>query len=147
MFTLVIIIHIITCVLLVATVLLQQGKGAEIGAVFGASETLFGSSGPATFLNKLTTVVAVVFMITSLSLTYLSAHQGSESVMDEIEVTTTPAVPETRSGTEAGPLENTGEPEQDNAVQSQQKPDSAQPAGTGEVDETQDTGQTDTSRQ
>ncbi len=86
MFTFVVIIHIIVCIMMVLTVLLQQGKGAEIGAVFGSSETIFGSTGPATFLGKLTTALAVIFMITSLSLTYLSAHKGSGSIMEEVSV-------------------------------------------------------------
>ncbi len=84
MYTAVIVIHIIVCVFLVLSVLLQKGKGAEIGAVFGSSEALFGSTGPITFLNKMTTVVAVIFMITSLTLTYLSAHKGSGSVMEGV---------------------------------------------------------------
>ncbi len=101
MYTFVVIIHIIVCILLVLSVLLQKGKGAEIGAVFGSSEALFGSTGPITFLNKLTSVVAVVFMITSLALTYLSAHKGTGSIMEEVTTpppaTTAPA-PQAPSG-------------------------------------------------
>ena len=81
----VIAIHVITCILLVVAVLLQQGKGAEIGAVFGASDTIFGSSGPASFLHKFTAGLAALFMITSFSLTYMSAHRTESSVMQNVE--------------------------------------------------------------
>ena len=90
MFTLLIVFHVLICILLVVTVLLQQGKGAEIGAVFGSSEALFGSSGPVTFLNKVTTVLAALFMISSLALTYVGAHRGSGSIMQNV-VKTMPA--------------------------------------------------------
>jgi len=75
------IIHIVVCILLVVIVLLQRGKGASMGAAFGgSSQTLFGSSGPGTLLGKMTTGVAVVFMLTSLWLAYFAVHKGS-SVM------------------------------------------------------------------
>jgi preprotein translocase subunit SecG len=63
-------VHILVSVLMIMIILLQTGKGAEIGAAFGGgySQTLFGSSGPVGFLNKLTTVVAIFFMLTSLLL-------------------------------------------------------------------------------
>ncbi len=92
MFTLLIVFHVFICFLLVVTVLLQQGKGAEIGAVFGSSEALFGSSGPVTFLNKITTVLAALFMISSLALTYVGAHRGSGSIMQDV-VKTMPVQP------------------------------------------------------
>ena len=67
-------LHIIVAVFLILVVLLQTGKGAEMGAAFGgASQTLFGGGGPAGFMAKLTTAAAVLFMITSLSLAYVSA--------------------------------------------------------------------------
>ena len=65
-------IHITTVILLVITVLLQSGKGAEISASFGgSSQTVFGSSGGANFFQKLTYTLAAIFMITSLTLTIL----------------------------------------------------------------------------
>ena len=68
----------LVCIFLILIVLLQSGKGAEMGAAFGgSSQTLFGSRGAATFLNKLTTVAAVVFMITSLLLTMLTTKGSS----------------------------------------------------------------------
>ncbi|HTZ19079.1 MAG TPA: preprotein translocase subunit SecG [Dissulfurispiraceae bacterium] len=72
------ILHVLVCIFLILIVLLQSGKGAEMGAAFGgSSQTLFGSRGAATFLNKLTTVAAVVFMITSLLLTMLTTKGSS----------------------------------------------------------------------
>ena len=69
-------LHVIVCVLMIMIILLQTGKGAEMGAAFGGgySQTLFGSAGPVGFLNKLTTVVAVFFMLTSLVLAFLAGH-------------------------------------------------------------------------
>jgi preprotein translocase subunit SecG len=95
MYTFVVVLHIIVCVVLVLSVLLQQGKGAEVGAVFGSSEAVFGSAGPASLLSKITTAVAVVFMVTSLCLTYLAAHHEGGSVMKgvgEVAVPSTPPV-------------------------------------------------------
>jgi preprotein translocase subunit SecG len=72
------IIHILACFFLIAVVLLQSGKGAEIGAAFGgSSQTLFGSRGSASFLSKMTTVVAVVFMLTSLTLAVVTSKGSS----------------------------------------------------------------------
>jgi preprotein translocase subunit SecG len=74
-------------------VLLQAGKGAEMGAAFGgSSQTLFGSSGAMGFLTKLTTVVAVIFMITSLLLAFSSTKRAS-SVMKEKPAQEVPAAP------------------------------------------------------
>jgi preprotein translocase subunit SecG len=91
MYTLVVTVHIVACVILVLSVLLQQGKGAEVGAVFGSSEAVFGSSGPASLLSKITTAVAIVFMVTSLSLTYLAAHHEGGSVMKDVAPVSAPA--------------------------------------------------------
>ena len=76
--------HIILCVLLVGAILLQAGKGADIGAVFGgaSSQTLFGSRGPASFLAKFTVAVAVLFLITSLSMARLARNVSEKSVID-----------------------------------------------------------------
>ena len=76
-------LHVSVCVLLILIVLLQSGKGAEMGVSLGggAGQTLFGAGGPATILTKITTGVAILFMITSLSLAYMSGHQSDTSVM------------------------------------------------------------------
>ena len=86
MSTLLIIIHILVCIALIMIVLLQTGKGADMGAAFGggSSQTLFGSTGASTFLSKATTGAAILFMVTSLSLAYLSSHRtGGESVVTD----------------------------------------------------------------
>lgn len=80
MIVIVTILHVIMCLILIAIVLLQTGKGASMGAAFGgASNTLFGAAGPANFLNKLTTVAAVVFMITSFTLAIVSSREKTDS--------------------------------------------------------------------
>jgi preprotein translocase subunit SecG len=81
-----VIIHTLVCLFLIAVVLLQSGKGAEIGAAFGgSSQTIFGSRGAASFLSKLTTVSAIVFMITSLLLAVVTNKGGS--VVKKVPVT------------------------------------------------------------
>ena len=81
MTTLVITVHIIVCLALILIVLLQHGKGAGIGAAFGgSSQTVFGSTGAAPFLAKMTAVAAILFMVTSLGLTFMG-RQKEASVM------------------------------------------------------------------
>jgi len=81
MTTIVVILHIVVCLALICIVLLQHGKGAGIGAAFGgSSQTVFGSTGAAPFLAKLTAAAAIVFMVTSLGLTFLG-RQKEVSVM------------------------------------------------------------------
>jgi preprotein translocase subunit SecG len=94
LYTILIVTYVIVCVFLVLTVLLQKGKGAEIGAVFGSSDTIFGSAGPASFLHKVTSGLAVLFMVLALVLTYLSAHRVEDSIMQDAEVTTGPVTAE-----------------------------------------------------
>ena len=77
------VVHILVCFALILIVLLQAGKGAEMGAAFGgASQTLFGSAGAMGFLTKLTTIAAVIFMITSLLLTFASSRRASTVVRE-----------------------------------------------------------------
>jgi len=73
------IIHVIIAIGLILIVLLQTGRGSDMGAAFGggSSQTLFGSSGSSGFMTKLTTIAAVVFMVTSLVLAYTYSHKGS----------------------------------------------------------------------
>ncbi len=83
MYTATVILHLIVCFLMIAAILLQAGKGAEIGAAFGgSSQTVFGSRGPGTFLSKVTVAAAVIFMLTSLSLALLSRQENVASVID-----------------------------------------------------------------
>ncbi len=72
------VIHVFACLFLIVVVLLQTGKGTDMGAVFGGgSQTLFGASGAGNLLTKLTTATAITFMITSLILTYSQTHSSS----------------------------------------------------------------------
>ena len=72
MHTLLLVIHLVACLLLVGVVLMQSGKGGLGTALGGGGETFFGGRGAAPFLTRATTVLAVVFMITSLSLALIS---------------------------------------------------------------------------
>jgi preprotein translocase subunit SecG len=101
---LILIMHVLTALTIVGLVLLQQGKGADIGAAFGSGSagSMFGSAGSANFLSRTTAVLAVVFFLTSLGLTYMSSRTSeptgvmatqpapAESLPDQIP---TPGVP------------------------------------------------------
>jgi preprotein translocase subunit SecG len=93
MYTLVSVIHIIVSIVMVIAVLLQVGKGATMGSTFGggaSSQTIFGSAGPATFLTKITVGCAVIFMLTSMYLTYLSGKTRISSIMSNVPAVTVP---------------------------------------------------------
>jgi preprotein translocase subunit SecG len=76
-------LHILIASGLILIVLLQSGKGADIGAAFGggSSQTVFGGRGAATFLSKATTVLAVLFMVMSIALTLLASQRGGTTVV------------------------------------------------------------------
>ncbi len=82
------IIHVLACLFLIGIVLLQQGKGSDMGAAFGggSSQTVFGADGPMPLLSKVTTGCAIIFMVTCLSLAYLTAHDSTSSIMNQINV-------------------------------------------------------------
>ena len=84
MSTFLIALHVIACLVLILVVLLQRGKGSDMGAALGGggSNTVFGSRGAGNFLTKLTAGCAVVFMCTSLSLAYLGSQDAGERVFD-----------------------------------------------------------------
>ncbi|MFQ5585638.1 MAG: preprotein translocase subunit SecG [Thermodesulfobacteriota bacterium] len=120
MFTAVVVLHIVVSIVLIIVVLLQAGKGASIGASFGgaSSQTLFGSAGPATFFGKMTAACAVIFMITSMSLTYMTAAKRRSSVMEGVE--TIEKAPAQEAPSEETPLqkpEETAAPEKAPAEQ------------------------------
>lgn len=79
------ILHLLVTLGLILIVLLQSGKGADIGAAFGggSSQTVFGGRGAATFLSKLTSALAILFMLTSLTLTILASQRGTSTVVGE----------------------------------------------------------------
>ncbi|MHB1290929.1 MAG: preprotein translocase subunit SecG [Sulfuricella sp.] len=93
--TLVWVIHIIAALGTIGLVLMQHGKGADMGAAFGsgASGSLFGSSGSANFLSRATAVFATVFFLTSLTLTYFSSHKSKPVGVMESHSLAQPAVP------------------------------------------------------
>ena len=97
------IVHVTVCIVLILVVLLQAGKGANMGAVFGgSSQTIFGSSGPGTFLGKMTTIVAIVFMLTSFSLSYTASRKGS-SLMEGARPAAQQSSPAAPAGQPAAP--------------------------------------------
>lgn len=95
--TIILTVHIIVSLSIIGFVLLQHGKGADMGAAFGsgASGSLFGATGSANFLSRVTAVLAAVFFMTSLGLSYIatSSPRASGSVMDSAPAQTAPAVP------------------------------------------------------
>jgi preprotein translocase subunit SecG len=102
------IIHVIVCVGLILVVLLQTGKGAEVGAVFGgSSSTIFGSSGAGNFLTRLTTGMAIVFMITSLTLGYFAGRKPSATIFDSQPATSAPSAPVAPAQESAPPASTT----------------------------------------
>ncbi len=112
MYIVLIIIHVLVCFLMVGAILLQSGKGAEIGASFGgSSQTVFGSRGPANFLSKFTVVVAAIFMLTSLSLAMLAKERTfSSTVIDLKKTESSQTAPATTPTTPAAPAAESHNP-------------------------------------
>jgi preprotein translocase subunit SecG len=82
----VLIIHILAALGVIIFILLQQGKGAEVGASFGsgASQTIFGSQGSGNFLTRTTAILITVFFVTSLTLGYLASNSAKPQDLDEL---------------------------------------------------------------
>ena len=99
--TLITILHVLAAFCLIITVLLQAGKGAAMGSGLGggSSQTMFGSRGAGNFLTKLTTGIAILFMVTSLTLATFSNQNKSSSVIQGIEE----SVPENATESKAPP--------------------------------------------
>lgn len=113
-------LHYVVCVFLVIVILLQAGKGADMGAAFGgSSQTVFGSRGAATFLSKLTTGVAVVFLITSISLASIARNKSKSSILKTVAEPTPVEAPVATPVAQPTP-----------AAQSTPAAESTQPAGT-----------------
>ena len=89
------VLHILVAIFLILVVLLQAGKGAAMGASLGSagSQAMFGSSGPGNFLTKLTTIAAIIFMVTSLSLAVLSSNKDKSSVIHDTGTATEQSPP------------------------------------------------------
>lgn len=78
-------IHIIVCIALILIVLLQRGKGADMGSAFGgSSQTVFGSAGATPVLGKITAAAAIIFMLTCLSLAYIHGKGTTTSIMEGV---------------------------------------------------------------
>ena len=96
MMTLIYVLHFMVCFVLIAVVLLQRGKGSDIGAALGGggANTVFGSRGAGNFLTRMTTGSAIIFMFTSLSLAYVGNRSSDENLFDAGEIeSTAPATP------------------------------------------------------
>ena len=114
--TLILIAHVLAALGIIGLVLLQHGKGADVGAAFGsgASGSLFGATGSANFLSRMTAVLAAVFFLTSLGLAYVATHKprADAGVMDstkEAPAVPVPSIPTPQSGTPAEPAGKTGD--------------------------------------
>jgi preprotein translocase subunit SecG len=132
----VIALHVLICLSIIGVVLLQQGRGADIGAAFGAgaSNTVFGSRGAGNFLTKLTTGFAIAFMVTSLVLAYVAVPRSLESVVGSESGTAgaEPAPAPAATG-EAEPIDEPGDeaPSGFEAIEPPAKPEApALPAGS-----------------
>ena len=123
MITILTIFHVIVCVFLILVVLLQQGNAADWSGAFGggSSQTVFGARGAGTILGKATTAAAIIFMITSLSLTILISSPGNSSVIRPGAKQTNPApapapaaapAPAPEQATPATPAPATPKPEE-----------------------------------
>lgn len=89
MYTIILGLHVFVCFLLIMAVLLQSGKGSDLGsALGGGASEMFGPGAPANVMNKITTVIAVMFLFTSLTLAVLSTKQNSDSVLRSMPVNT-----------------------------------------------------------
>ncbi len=99
------ILHLLVTLGLILIVLLQSGKGADIGAAFGggSSQTVFGGRGAATFLSKLTSALAILFMLTSLTLTLLASQRGTSTVVGEDRPKPAPSAPAAPAPAVPGP--------------------------------------------
>ncbi len=106
----IILLHVCVCFALILIVLLQKGKGADMGAAFGgSSQTVFGSAGATTFLHKVTTIIAIGFMLTSLSLSFFFEKRATSSIMEDLAPTAAPVAESTEAP--AAPAQQTGEPQ------------------------------------
>ncbi len=114
MTTMLLVLHFMVCFVLITVVLLQRGKGADLGAALGGggANTVFGSRGAGNCLTKLTTGRAILFMLTSLSLAYLGTQQSESQLFDAAalasdEAETSPAAGQS-AAPNAGALEEVG---------------------------------------
>src|SRR5438105_7980753 len=105
LYVLTLLVHVVVCVFLIIVVLLQSGKAADLAGAFGGmgSQTAFGPRGSATLLSKATTISAVLFMVTSLSLSIMATRNAGlgTSVLESAPKSSVPA----KSGTPPAPVQ------------------------------------------
>lgn len=111
MYTLLLVIYVLVALFLIALIMLQQGKGADAGALggTGASNTVFGSSGSATFLSRLTAIFATIFMLGALVIANINTHRTdtqSDDLLKRISETPAQTAPVTPSLPTSVPTEN-----------------------------------------
>ena len=113
--TVVLVIHVLVALTIVGLVLLQHGKGADVGAAFGggASGSIFGATGSANFLSRTTAVLAAVFFLTSLGLTYFSFRKGDHKGVMATQPAPVKSVPGQQQvpGAPGGPAAPAGQPQ------------------------------------
>ncbi len=128
---------------LILIVLLQTGKGSDIASAFGGSgsQAMFGSRGPASFLNKMTTIAALLFIVTSVGLSYLSIGNNQNSVMNGLSE---PVEPDAQATDAAVPADDTVQTQESSTGQPAEQPADAAPASGNEA---QNAGQTETGNQ
>lgn len=130
--TVVLLVHVLLALALIGLILLQHGKGADAGAAFGsgASSTVFGSQGSASFMSRATKWLAILFFITSGTLAYLSRGQEgpAPSVMDAESVMEQPAEPAVEVDDDLPPVDAPVEDEQ--AAEDVQEDDAPPPSSS-----------------
>ena len=135
MYALVMTIHVVVCIFLIIVVLLQSGKAADLAGAFGGmgSQTAFGPRGSATLLSKATTISAVLFMVTSLSLSILATRRAGlgTSVLDSAPARTAPAGPKAPAPVTSAPA---GVPAGAQPVQINVKPQPGDKPGEVKID-------------
>ena len=99
----VILLHVTVCIALILIVLLQRGKGADMGAAFGgSSQAVFGSAGATSFMHKITAAAAIIFMLTSLTLALLFGRGSSSSIMEGVSQPQAPVAQEAQPSVPVG---------------------------------------------
>ncbi len=127
MVTVLSIVHILSAIFMIFVVLLQAGKGAGMGAAFGgSSQTMFGGGGGMSLMGKLTATAAAVFMLSSMTLSYVSSQ--TDSIVDELQEEAVQAVEEAAPTEEAKPAEGT-------AASEEVKAEEKAPAGEAKAEE------------
>src|SRR5438876_5835047 len=136
-------LHVLVCLILILVVLLQSSKGADLAGAFGGSstQTAFGSRGPASFLSKMTTVSAVIFMVTCLALSLMGGRQQSMSILD-----TTKQPVSQKPAAQPAPQTPAPSPEEIKKIQQEVEQKQAAPTGQGAAPGGASTGSGNTTR-